>query len=89
MMTTAATAIAAQMSTIAAQPRPPRDGDGGALQPRHLRRVGLLAPDVAQPVEVEIAHSPCSSMDFSAVLARDNRNAKALGAMSSIWAISP
>ena len=68
--------------------RAPADRGGGALQPLHLGRIGLLAPDVAEPVEVDFGHGWCSSIDLSAVFARDSLSARALGAMSSISEIS-
>ena len=61
---------------------------GAALQPFHLRRIRLLTPDVAETVEVEVSHSFRSSIDLSAVLARDSLSAKAFGAISSISEIS-
>ena len=76
------------MSRICGDARPAADRGGGALEALHLRRIGLPAPDVAEPVEVEVGHCLCSSMDLSAALARDRRSANALGAMSSISAIS-
>ena len=76
------------MSTIWRQRARRRDRGGAALQALHLGRVGLLPPDVAEAVEIEVAHSSGSSIFLSAALARESLSARAFGAIFSISPIS-
>ena len=48
----------------------------------------LLSELGAETIEIEVGHRPCSSMDLSAVFARESLSARALGAIPSISEIS-
>ena len=60
----------------------------GFLPALDRRRMRAAAREVLKTLEIEIVHGVRSSIFLSAVLARDSRSAKALGAMSSMSEIS-